>query len=105
MTLEHEEFIRRFLQHVVPSGFMRIRYYGILANPRRKKLLPVCRMELRDRMHRLQPLPGSWQEYYFQITGQYPETCRHCKVGIPIIVGEIPIKSRDSPIYQNKQSP
>ena len=30
MTLEHEEFIRRFLQHVVPSGFMRIRYYGIL---------------------------------------------------------------------------
>ncbi|MCB1193530.1 MAG: transposase [Leptospiraceae bacterium] len=44
MTLEHEEYIRRFLQHVVPSGFMRIRYYGILANPRRKKLLPVCQI-------------------------------------------------------------
>ncbi|MCB1190622.1 MAG: transposase [Leptospiraceae bacterium] len=32
MTLEHEEFIRRFLQHVVPSGFMRIRYSPIYQN-------------------------------------------------------------------------
>lgn len=105
MTLEHEEFIRRFLQHIVPSGFMRIRYFGLLANPCRKKLLPICRLQLRDRMPRLQTLPGSWQEYYFQITGQYPGTCKHCKIGIPIILEKIPTKSRDSPICQNKQSP
>ena len=34
-TLEADEFIRRFLQHVLPSGFMRIRYYGFLANRHR----------------------------------------------------------------------
>ncbi|ALP54525.1 transposase [Candidatus Tenderia electrophaga] len=32
MQLEHGEFIRRFLQHILPDGFMRIRHYGILAN-------------------------------------------------------------------------
>ena len=35
MTLSHEEFLRRFLQHVLPRGFPRIRYFGFLANRRR----------------------------------------------------------------------
>jgi Putative transposase len=43
MTLTHEEFLRRFLQHVLPSGFPRIRYFGFLANRRRRLLLPLCR--------------------------------------------------------------
>jgi hypothetical protein len=43
MTLTHEEFLRRFLQHVLPSGFPRIRYFGFLANRRRSLLLPLCR--------------------------------------------------------------
>jgi hypothetical protein len=43
MTLTHEEFLRRFLQHVLPSGFPRIRYFGFLANRSRKLLLPLCR--------------------------------------------------------------
>ena len=42
MTLTHEEFLRRFLQHVLPKGFPRIRYFGFLANCRRSKLLPLC---------------------------------------------------------------
>ena len=36
MTLTHEEFLRRFLQHVLPKGFPRIRYFGWLANRRRR---------------------------------------------------------------------
>lgn len=43
MTLTHEEFLRRFLQHVLPKGFPRIRYFGFLANRRRSAVLPLCR--------------------------------------------------------------
>jgi hypothetical protein len=43
MTLSPEEFLRRFLQHVLPRGFPRIRYFGWLANRKRKELLPLCR--------------------------------------------------------------
>jgi hypothetical protein len=43
MTLALEEFLRRFLQHVLPKGFPRIRYFGWLASRRRGDLLPVCR--------------------------------------------------------------
>jgi Putative transposase/Transposase zinc-binding domain len=43
MTLTHEEFLRRFLEHVLPRGLPRIRYFGLLANRRRGKFLPLCR--------------------------------------------------------------
>jgi hypothetical protein len=43
MTLAHEEFLRRFVQHVLPKGLPRIRYFGWLANRRRNLLLPLCR--------------------------------------------------------------
>jgi hypothetical protein len=46
MTLSGEEFLRRFVQHVLPKGFPRIRYFGWLANRRRKTLLPLCRLLL-----------------------------------------------------------
>ena len=43
MTLSNEEFLRRFLQHILPRGFPRIRYFGWLANRRRGTLPPICR--------------------------------------------------------------
>jgi Putative transposase len=43
MSLTCEKFLRRFLQHLLPKGFPRIRYFGWLANRRRGKLLPLCR--------------------------------------------------------------
>lgn len=43
MTLTHEEFLRRFLEHVLPRGLPRIRYFGFLANQRRGVFLPLCR--------------------------------------------------------------
>ena len=46
MTLSNEEFLRRFLQHILPRGFPRIRYFGWLANRRRGTLLPICRNHL-----------------------------------------------------------
>ena len=43
MTLEAVEFIRRFLLHVLPSGFVHIRHFGFLANRNRKEKLALCR--------------------------------------------------------------
>jgi hypothetical protein len=46
MTLTVDEFLRRFLLHVLPKGFVRIRFFGFLANRRRATLLPLCRQAL-----------------------------------------------------------
>ena len=46
MTVSAEEFLRRFLLHVLPQGFVRIRFFGFLANRRRRSLLPLCRQLL-----------------------------------------------------------
>ena len=43
VTLDAQEFIRRFLLHVLPDGFMRIRHFGFLANRSKKRALPQCR--------------------------------------------------------------
>jgi hypothetical protein len=42
MTLSVDEFLRRFLLHVLPPGFVRIRHFGLLAHRRRAALLPLC---------------------------------------------------------------
>ena len=52
MTLGSQEFLRRFLLHVLPRGFVRIRSFGFLANRRRATLLPLCQRLLAD-----QPVP------------------------------------------------
>jgi hypothetical protein len=46
MTLEAVEFLRRFLLHVLPRGFKRMRHYGLFANGVRKVKLPLCRQLL-----------------------------------------------------------
>jgi hypothetical protein len=43
MTLDAEEFIRRFLLHVLPTGFQRLRYYGLLGNRCRNEKLARCK--------------------------------------------------------------
>src|SRR5438270_8469948 len=54
MTVTAEEFLRRFLLHTLPRGFVRIRFCGFLANRRRRELLPLCR-----RLLNACPLPPS----------------------------------------------
>jgi hypothetical protein len=46
MTLDAIEFIRRFLLHVLPSGFVKIRHFGLLANRNRRQALALCRLHL-----------------------------------------------------------
>ena len=71
MTLRAEEFIRRFLLHVLPEGFQRIRYYGFLGNRYREEKLSRCRQLLgmpgappateatKDYLERCEELTGS----------------------------------------------
>jgi len=47
MSLDAVEFIRRFLQHVLPSGFVKIRHFGLLANRNRRLALTLCRQHLK----------------------------------------------------------
>jgi len=58
MTLSANEFLRRFLLHVLPKGFIRIRFFGFLAPRRRRALLPLCRQLLGD-----SPRPLSQQPF------------------------------------------
>jgi len=51
MTLDTHEFIRRFLMHVLPAGFHRIRYYGLLTSPTRAKNIARIRDAARSSTH------------------------------------------------------
>jgi hypothetical protein len=82
MTLNTEEFMRRFLLHVLPSGFHRIRHYGMLANCHRKNQIATAR----ELLHTLAPeAPVSPKAAH---TGKGPLRptfiCGHC--GAPMIV-------------------
>jgi len=46
MTLQADEFLRRFLLHTLPRGFVRIRFFGFMSNRKRAALLPVCKQLL-----------------------------------------------------------
>ena len=61
MTVTAEEFLRRFMLHVLPRRFVRIRFFGFLANRRRKQLLPLCRQLLDDSPRKRSEAPGSSQ--------------------------------------------
>jgi hypothetical protein len=57
MTLTAEEFLRRFLLHALPRGFVRIRSFGFLANRRRAALLPLCQKLLETNPRSRSPTP------------------------------------------------
>jgi len=46
MKLDAVEFIRRFLLHVLPAGFVKIRHFGLLANRNRRQAIALCRLRL-----------------------------------------------------------
>ncbi len=84
MTLKTDEFIRRFLLHVLPRGFQRIRQFGFLANRQRRHKLTRCRTLLSDPAGPTvtnQPLPRDYQSLYETVTGQSLKQCPACRSG------------------------
>ena len=83
MTLEAEEFIRRYLLHVLPKGFQRIRQYGYLSNRRRAVKLAQCRQLLGTTDEALKK-PVSATGYlaqYEAVTGESLQRCPACCTG------------------------
>jgi hypothetical protein len=95
MTLTADEFIRRFLLHVLPEGFQRIRYYGFLANRYREQKLARCR----ELLAMPQPEPADHQtaadyrDQYQDLTGTSLTQCPACRRGRMVIIEVLnPIK-------------
>ena len=91
LPLSSSEFIRRFLLHTLPSGFMRIRYYGFLANRYRQQRLKQCRSLLGVPSHTTPPLQGPQESSESLDSPPTHHTCPVCKNGklviIDIVVG------------------
>ena len=87
MTLGANEFIRRFLLHVLPDGFQRIRYFGFLANRYRAEKLALCRQLMQ------MPPPTvkreankDYRDRYEALTGISLRTCPVCRCGTMVVI-------------------
>lgn len=89
MTLAADEFLRRFLMHVLPDGFQRIRHYGLLGNRHRAENLARCR-ELLGVVAPTTETQRDYRERYRQLTGQDPLRCPQCQVGEMLRIAVLP---------------
>jgi hypothetical protein len=80
MALDVDELLRRFLLHVVPDGFVRIRHFGLLANRRRTGALAQCRALLAQPPPPPAP-PESARDLMLRVTGIDIERCPICHLG------------------------
>ena len=80
MTLDAVEFLRRFLLHVLPTGLVRIRQFGFLANRFRKSKLQLCRTLLGVRFPAAHPDCGSGE------SAENPQPCPICKLGRLLVI-------------------
>jgi hypothetical protein len=83
MTLKADEFIRRFLLHVLPARYVRIRHFGLLASRNRKDLIALCRKILGDgkTVTKENHKQETWQEQLLRICGIDVTTCPACQKG------------------------
>lgn len=94
LTLPALEFIRRYLQHVLPTGFVRIRHYGLLANACRAKSVARCREligPVADFTPPEPPAPAAWQELLKRLTGRDVTCCPACLTGRLVRVDLVPV--------------
>jgi hypothetical protein len=92
MTLTAQEFIRRFLLHVLPDGFQRIRYYGFLCNRYREQKLAHCRELLGMAMQspsRCEP-PDDCRDHYEAVVGISLTQCPVCHHGHMVLLEVLP---------------
>ncbi|MBN1545710.1 MAG: IS91 family transposase [Syntrophaceae bacterium] len=83
MTVDASEFIRRFLLHILPDGFMKIRHYGILSNRNRKSKLAQCRklLGVHCKEENTETVKEPWQDVLVRVTGVDPRICPVCGKG------------------------
>jgi hypothetical protein len=101
MTLEAEEFIRRFLLHVLPDGFQRIRHYGFLGHCHRQAKLALCRRLLGvvltlTGVVQLEGKPD-YHDVYEKLTGKSLRECPVCHRGHMVVIDILPPADRAPP--------
>jgi predicted Zn-ribbon and HTH transcriptional regulator len=89
-TVSAEEFIRRFLLHVLPKGFQRIRHYGFLAGRAKGRDLPRCRHLLGLTPELPEPEAKTTRQLVLELTGLDLSTCPRCKRGTMEFAGDLP---------------
>jgi hypothetical protein len=100
MSLSADEFIRRFLMHVLPTGFQRIRYYGFLGSRKRKENLAECRRLLGMTPPEQAAIRGAEREYrdhYEELTGLSLRRCPQCQRGRMVLVAILPAVTGNCP--------
>jgi hypothetical protein len=81
MTLDAHEFIHRFLMHILPKGFVKIRYFGFLSNRHRRDRLSLCRQLLNAPPPEIDPQLVDWKTRYQALTGTSLDICPFCHQG------------------------
>ena len=91
LRLSAMEFVRRLMLHVLPTGFQRIRHYGILANRHRRVKLTLCRQLLGSAVARDPELPDQTREAQESPSAIIPtRVCPVCGAGRMIVIRELP---------------
>jgi hypothetical protein len=90
MTLPAHEFIRRFLQHVVPPGFCRLRHFGFLGNRVKEERLQCCRLLLGEAPQQLPEVPSDPVALLLYLTGVDISRCPRCGQGTMLVVEGLP---------------
>lgn len=86
MCLPAVEFIRRFLLHILPDGFMRIRHFGLFANRGREERINLCRKLLGESAMAAKETVAKWWEQILERTGKNPLLCPSCGNGLLCLV-------------------
>ena len=89
MTLTAGECIRRVLLHVLPAGFHRIRYFGLLGNRHRKDRLARCRQFLGTSAPETAALPTDYRDRYEALTGRSLRACPVCHDGHMLVIEHV----------------
>jgi hypothetical protein len=100
MTLGADEFIRRFLLHILPDGFQRIRYYGFLANRYRAEKLALCRYLMRMPPPTVKDeVNNDYKDRYEALTGISLKTCPLCRCGTMVVIETFECTSSPRPPF------
>ena len=89
-TLDAYEFIRRFLLHILPGGFMKIRYFGFLAHKNKKQAVALIRKLIDPDMTFPEKIKETVSEMMLRLTGTDITCCPKCKKGKMIIIKKVP---------------
>ena len=99
MTLGADEFIRRFLLHVLPNGFQRIRYFGFLANRYRAEKLALCRQLMQmSPPTATRKVSMDYRDRYEVLTGVSLKTCPLCRSGTMVVIETFECAANRAPI-------